>query len=141
MKFLFILPLLIVTACQTNVHSEGREDYVESIKKHSAGDKQFSGLYHNFEFRTTLLSHEMTKKVHERMEQIYDWSNQESSEKLQAKMDKLEDTSRLWLSFFTAERKNDNMATKRSIWKIYLVTPSTRYEGKAIKANVNLSEA
>lgn len=139
----YLLPLFIfsLTACATHVHNKGRDNYIQTIESNSAGDKQFSGLYHNFEFRATMLNHEITKTVHNRMEQMYAWDEQESVKRLNEKTDKLKKNSRMWLSFFTAERKNDNLATQKSIWKIYLIAGSQRYEGKAMKANINLSEA
>ena len=141
MKKVFLILIFFLGACTTYVHDEGRQQYINTIEKFSAGDKQFSGLYHNFEFRATILNHEITKTIHERMAQIYAWSEEESAEKLNEKMSKLENNTLLWLSFFTPERKNDNLATKKSIWKIYLLAGSQRYEGRAQKANLNLSEA
>mgnify|MGYP003684897679 FL=1 len=141
MKYLILLFVFALTACTTHVHDEGRNSYIQTIEKHSAGDKQFSGMYHNFEFKATILNTEVTQAIHSRMKKMYAWDEQESSKKLNEQLSELENHSKIWLSFFTGERKNDNLATKKSIWKIYLVAGSQRYEGHAMKANTNLSEA
>lgn len=140
-KLIHLLSLLLLVSCSTYPHSQGREEYVKKIDQLSAGDKQFAGLYHNFEFRATLLTRDITRAIHDRLKLYYAWSDQDSSQKLTKKMAQLNSKTKLWLSFFTPERKNDNLANKVSIWKIYLVAGSQRYEGKATKANKNFSEA
>ena len=135
------LLLIFCVACTTHPHPKGHDEYVKTIRKYSAGDKQFAGVYHNFEFRSTPLSRDISKKIHNRMMQFYDWDEQEASEKLQTRMSELDDKTKIWLSFFTPDSKNDNLANKVSIWKVYLHAGGTRYEGKAKKANMNYSEA
>lgn len=142
MKYLVILLLLsYLTACTTHPHSEGRSEYNDKIENNSAGDKQFAGLYHNFEFRSTLLTQDVTRTIHKRMNKIYEWDESTSNEKWQKMENDLQEKTTIWLSFFTPEGKNDNLANKVSIWKIYLDANGTRYEGRARKANKNLSEA
>ena len=140
-KLILISLFFFATACTTHPHSDGRDSYINKIQKNSAGDKQFSGLYHNFEFRSTILNRDVSQAIHNRLDQYYEWSDEEASKKLNERMNELENKTKVWLSFFTPERKNDNLANKISIWKIYLVANGQRYEGKASKANKNLSEA
>lgn len=140
-KIGFILFLIGLSSCTTYPHSAGREAYIEKIEKFSAGDKQFSGLYHQFEFRATLLNRDISQTIHNRLDQYYEWDEQEAAEKLRERMDLLDSKTVLWMSFFTPERKNDNLANKISIWKIYLLAGNQRYEGQVKKANKNYSEA
>ena len=141
MKLLFLLPLFALLACTTHPHSEGRDEYIEKIESKSAGDKQFSGLYHNFEFRSTVLTRDISKAIHNRMDQFYEWDEQEEQKKWNERENDLEKKTILWLSFFTPERKNDNLANKKSIWKVYLEANGQRFEGRPYKANKNLDEA
>lgn len=140
-KLALALLLLANFACTTHPHSEGRDEYISQIDQYSAGDKQFAGVYHNFEFRSTILNRKVLRTIHDRLTQYYDWDQVTSDEKWQETENKLNNKTQLWLSFFTPERKNDNLANKVSIWKIYLVAGNSRYEGQVRKANKNLSEA
>ncbi len=140
-RLLIILPILIFTACTTHPHSDGRDRYIQAIEKHSAGDKQFAGVYENFEFRATILTTDVSRTVHERLSHIYDWSEEESQQKLDETMSELQEKTKIWLSFFTPDSKNDNLANKISIWKVYLHANGQRYEGRASKANKNFEEA
>ena len=142
MKYLATsIVLFAQLACTSSPHPEGESGYVQKIEKYSAGDKQFAGLYHNFEFRSTLLNSEVVQAINNRSAQMYEWSETEKQEKLQKETNKMKKETRLWLSFFTPDQNDDNLATQKTIWKIYLKTGSHRYEGRAEKANANLSEA
>lgn len=140
-KLLSILCICLPLACTTHPHSEGRSDYMETIENNSAGDKQFAGVYHSFEFRSTILNQVVSQSIHNRMNRFYDWSEQEAREKLNQRMSELQEKTKIFLSFFTNAKKNDNLANKNSIWKVYLKTDGARYEGRAMKANKNLEEA
>ena len=140
----YIISLLVVVTClgcASVPHYDGHDEYVKKIEDNSAGDKQFAGLYHNFEFRTTLLSRDVSKAIHERLTLYYAWDEPTASEKW-SKIDRdLNEKTTLWLSFFTPESRDDNLANKVSIWKLYLEVDGQRYEGRARRANNNLSEA
>ncbi len=141
MKIILGLSLVFAFGCTTYPHSDGRNSYIQKIENHSAGDKQFAGLYHNFEFRSTILTHDISEAVHKRLDKFYEWNPAEEQEKRQERMQELQTKTKLWLSFFTPDRKNDNLANKVSIWKIYLEANGQRYEGHATKANKNFDEA
>ncbi len=142
-NFSIISMFFLFAACSTtfNPHSQGREDYLETIESKSAGDKQFSGVYEQFEFKATLLNREISMAIHDRLKLYYDWGPEENERKKQERLQELENKTIIWLSFFTTDRKDDNLANANSIWKIYLVSDGKRYEGKAVKANLNFSEA
>ena len=135
-----IIPIAL-TACNTYPHSKGRSEYIRIIRENSAGDKKFSGVYENFEFHSTLFTHEVSRAIHDRLKQYYDWTAELAEEKLKERMADLDNKTKVWLSFYTPNNKDDNLSNKLSIWKIYLVNQGQRYEGRPYPANINLSEA
>jgi hypothetical protein len=142
MKYLFTLIfLLVLTSCSTHPHSEGRSDYIRKIDAASAGDKQFSGLYDNFEFRATLLTPSVAQLIHRRKSQIYEWDQFQQQEHLDKQQAELYPKTRVWMSFFTPSNKDDNLDKKDSIWKTYLVVDGKRYEGQVTRSKQSLSEA
>lgn len=141
MKYLIIASLLFVSACQTHPHDEGRDNYIQVIEKNSAGDTQFSGVYNHFEFRATILNEEVSRAIHNRMTTFFAWDEAEADKKLDERLNANQTKTRLWVSFFTPERADDNMANKKSIWKVYLIVDGQRYKGHAKKANMNFHQA
>jgi len=139
--FSIIFLLLALSSCTTYPHDDGREEYLKKLDHYSAGDKQFSGLYDNFEFRGTLLTPTISRIIHNRMAQIYEWDNQQKQEHLQKEEEELQKHTRVWMSFFTPSSKDDNLDKKTSIWKTYLEVNGSRYEGTAVRSKQILSEA
>ena len=138
--FLFgLMSLLCFSSCTTYPHSEGRSEYLKVIRRNSAGDSQFAGIYKNFEFRSTLFTHDVSLAIHKRLKQYYEWSEEESSQKLSKRMEEMNNKTKIWLSFYTPNGKDDNLSNKSSIWKIYLLNQGHRYEGKPYPANANLN--
>lgn len=142
MKLFSITALLFaLIACTTYPHDEGREEYLKKLNHYTSGDKKFSGLYDNFEFRGTLLTPTISRIVHDRMAQIYGWDNLQKQEHLQKEEEELRKHTRVWMSFFTPSNKDDNLDKKTSIWKTYLEVNGTRYEGTAVRSKQSLTEA
>ncbi len=139
--FQILVAAFCLFSCTTHPHEEGRSEYLRIIRENSAGDSQFAGVYKNFEFRTTLFTREVSLAVHKRLKQYYDWSQEENSQKSNERMEELNSKTKIWLSFYTPRGKDDNLANKNSIWRIYLLNRGTRYEGKPYPANINLSQA
>ena len=144
MKFfnlcLIALAIVFATGCSSSPH-KGQSEYVQLIDSKTAGDKQFAGLYNNFEFRGTLLTTEIHQGIHKRMTEFYDWDETLREEKLQKRLSKAQTETRIFMSFFTPKGKDDNLTTSKTIWKLYLHVNGQRYEGKPKKAKLNLSEA
>lgn len=142
MKTILSLFLFLgLIGCATHPFPEGHENYIEKVEEHSAGDHQFSGIYENFEFKATLLNRDMSEALHKRLKKYYDWSEQKAAQEQQKREDDFKKETKIWLSFYTPERKNDNLANKISIWKVYLEVGGERYEGHPQKANKNFAEA
>lgn len=131
--------IFIVSAGCSSFPYPGQNQYRKSIEASSAGDRQFSGFYHNFEFKVTILIPETEKRVLKRKAEFYHWSPSQLEEKM-AKSAAAEKT-KCFLSFYTPNFNDDNLDKKTSIWKIYLSHQGQRYEGVAKKAKINLTEA
>ncbi len=142
--------LLLLTGCastpQTNTPSEeqGRpittKSYEELIEEFSDGDTQYSGFYNNFEYKATLLNSKVRSALLARQNEYYQWDREKwLSEKEKSEQEAASETV-VFLSFFTPERRNDNLADSKSIWRIYLDVGGRRYEGKVKKVRLLLAE-
>jgi len=138
LQILFSLSFVFIFGCSSFPYS-GQNKYRKSIENSSAGDHQFSGLYHNFEFKVTVLNAETNALVINRKAEFYHWDADKLQEALQKNQSS--DKTKCFLSFYTPNPSDDNLSTKKSIWKIYLTHQGQRYEGVAKKARINLTEA
>ena len=141
-KLIFTLAIscCVFLGCETAPH-QGQQTYNDQINIYSAGDKQFSGLYNNFEFRATILNEKIIQTINRRMTKIYSWDQQKSTDELNKRLQKAQEQTRVFMSFYTPRIVDDNLTESKTIWKVYLDDGTNRYEGKVSRANKNLSEA
>lgn len=149
MKYILSLSLvfsLILTACASyEVTPENRTqrttgDYVSVIDKHTDKARRYSGFYNTLEIEATILTSEVAQSQLEQSADLYQWNDSRLAEEKGKFEKRLNNESEIFLSFFTPERKNDNLSKPDSIWKIFLDVDGRRFEGKATKIKLSLPE-
>jgi hypothetical protein len=114
--------------------------HIAVIEDNSAGDSQFSGLYNTFELKATILNSEVREALLRRQSQYYQWDQAQQNTERERTLQELSSEANVFLSFSTPERKNDNLADKKSIWRIFLDVGGRRYVGQAKKERRLIAE-
>jgi len=146
---LAVLLSLFATSCTTMSDQPGAvkgskiesdKSYELEIGKYSAGEAEYNGFYNNFIYKATLHNSEIRSNLLQRQNEYYKWDHS----KLLSEADKMEKEAaiqtNIFLSFYTPDRNNDNLADTKTIWKIYLEVGGQRYEGKAKKLRWLIAE-
>jgi hypothetical protein len=116
------------------------EPYEKSLEKFSAGDSEYTGFYNNFEFRATLLNSIVREQIFAHQSDYFQWDDAKRTSEREKYMQELSSATEIFVSFYTPDRKNDNLSDDKPIWKIYLDVGGTRYEGKAKRVRTLLAE-
>lgn len=119
--------------CATTTPPSIPDSYVKSVEDFSAGDIQYEGAYNNFNYRATIMTAGMQRVLINKKTELYLWSDEKRASELTKLQENNDKQTRIFLSFFTPNRWDDNMSTSKSIWTIYLHVGSTRLEGKVTK--------
>lgn len=106
-------------------------DHAHAIEKSSSGDSEFSGLYNTFELKATILNSTVRESILKRQSEYYLWEPSQLATEREKATQELSSETGVFLSFSTPERKNDNLADSKTIWRIYLEAGGRRYVGKA----------
>lgn len=133
-----IASTLFFTACVTDTPLDTK--YGQNIEKWSAGDVEYVGFHNTFKFKATLMNETAQNIFNEKRFEIYKWdesTRQDELKKLQVNNAK---STIVFMSFFTPLRIDDNLASSKSIWKIYLQTPMGRFEGKPSRSKTSATE-
>ncbi len=109
------------------------KDHTAIIDENSAGDSQFAGLYSTFELKATILNTPVREAIIRRQTDYYQWDGAQQNTEREKALQELNSQTDVFLSFATPERKNDNLADKKSIWRLFLDVGGRRYVGQAKK--------
>ncbi|UOF01100.1 hypothetical protein [Bdellovibrio reynosensis] len=146
MKYL-LLALLFLSACATNyeVTPSGHTikttgDYASVIDKNSDKVRRYSGFYNTLEMEGTVLNSAVSQAQLEQGAMLYQWDEKKFAEEKAKVEDRLSKQTDFFLSFYTPERKNDDLSKPNTMWKVFLDVEGRRYEGKVTKLKLQLAE-
>lgn len=146
MKKFFVLSAFLFTACAsyevtpTGHTMKTTTDYMGVITKHSDSVRRYSGFYNILDMEATIITSEVAQAQLEQSSMLYQWEESRFNEEKAKFETRLNKESEIFLSFYTPERKNDDLFKKNTIWKIFLDVDGKRFEGRATKLKLQLVE-
>lgn len=146
LSFLF-LSLLIISCSNKpaapnlpNLKLISESDYHDLIKKNSRPHQVYSGLYNVIDMTAIELNTEVYEAQADQMARVFIWDeNKYTQEKVKIE-EKLRKESEFFVSFFTPERKHDDLHKNKTLWKIFLDVDGKRHEGKVTKVKLLTEE-
>lgn len=145
MKYLLSLCLLL-TACasqqtsSTAARTLSADEYHDIVEKYSDKVRRYSGFYNTLDIESTVLNSTMAQAQLARQAELSQWDEKRASDERAKIESRLGKETEFFLSFFTPERKNDDLFKPNSMWKIFLDVEGRRYEGKVSKVKLQLVE-
>lgn len=115
-------------------------EYEKVLDKYSAGDTEYNGFYHSFGFHAAILNSDLLEANVRLQTHFYLWDPARAELERDKIFKAAADGTSVFLSFFTPDKKNDNLASDKSIWRILLDVGGKRYVGKVKRLKNNLSE-
>ncbi len=119
---------------------ESAQEYIKILEKYSAGDVDYNGFYNSFGFHAALLNSEVLEANVRRQAHFYLWDQSRSEDERNKLFKAAAEATSVFLSFYTPEKKDDNLSSDKSIWRVLLDVNGKRYVGKIKKLKSNLSE-
>lgn len=115
-------------------------EYQTIIKNHSRQEQVYSGLYNSIDVTAVIITSEVSNAQSDQMARVYIWDeNKYTQEKVKAD-EKLKKESEIFVSFFTPDRKHDDLHKNKTLWKIFLDVDGKRLEGKVTKVKLLTEE-
>ncbi|KYG66014.1 hypothetical protein AZI86_02795 [Bdellovibrio bacteriovorus] len=146
MKKILVSFALFFTACAsyevtpTGHTMKTTTDYMGVITKHSDSVRRYSGFYNILDMESTIITSQVAQAQLEQSAMLYQWDEARFAEEKAKFETRLNRESEIFLSFYTPDRKNDDLFKKNTIWKIFLDVEGKRYEGRATKLKLQLVE-
>jgi len=134
-----LLPALFLSSCATyppnpNIPELSPEgDYYSAVAAASQKRQVYDGLYEILEINAVLVNSKVAAGRVDQNARMYQWTREQYNKEKADMQTDLSKQTEIILGFFVPSRKEDNLAKKTSVWKIFLDVNGHRYEGQATK--------
>lgn len=125
---------------QTGVPEISASDYSDVLKSKTKKIEIYDGLYNILTVQATWLDSQVTEASLSQSARISQWNEYLYKEERSKKINKNAESTEFFVSLYTPERKHSDLAKTKNLWKIFLEVDGQRYEGKATKVKLLLSE-
>lgn len=145
MKNLFIL-FLFLSACASNkivpdqTAANVSSGYMSVVEKYSDKARRYSGFYNTLDIEATVINSQVAQAQLTLKKELSQWDETKTNDEKFKIENKLNQETELFLSFFTPERRNNDLLKTTSMWKLFLDVDGKRYEGKVTKLKKELAE-
>lgn len=135
---LLTIGLILGVSCVTPTpHPElnliSQSEYENIIERNTGNVKIYDGFSNVLNVSGTLLTTHVTMAQIDQNARMYQWPvEQYNTEKAKAETS-LAKESKIFISFYTPERKHDDLQKANSHWKLFLDVDGHRYEGTATR--------
>lgn len=115
-------------------------NYEKAVSDKTKKIEVYDGLYNKLTVQATWIDSLVTDYTLSHNARLFQWQEPKYREERTKKVSKNAESSEFFVSFFTPERKHMDLSGAKNLWKIYLDVNGQRYEGKATKIKLSLSE-
>jgi len=143
MKYVgMLLTALLMSACASKIVNESgvtimSEDAYESvIEKWSDHVEDYNGLNNTVTVMATLLAPEAVMAQVDQNARLFQWDQTAYNNEKQKAVNAMNTQTEAFVSFYSPERKWDDLYKSKTLWKVFLDVNGQRYEGKVTKVKL-----
>lgn len=100
----------------------------------------YEGLYNKLTIESTWLDSQVTEASLSHSARLSQWPETKYKEEKTKAISRHAENTEFFVSFYTPERKHNDLSQNKTLWKIFLDVNGQRYEGKATKVKLLLTE-
>jgi len=139
---LFLCAAVVTTGCSSisskNVPGISAElisdsDYYAIVDQQTLRDERYDGLTNVLTLSATLLSTELSLAQVDHNARIYQYNESQYQNERGTIKSNLAKQTEMFVSLFVPDKKQDDLAKKNSMWRIFLDIAGQRYEAKVTK--------
>lgn len=144
--FLALAALILTASCATRLATPpgipaiSISNYEEIVAEKTKKIEIYDGLYNKLTVQSTWLDSLLTESTLSHNARLAQWTEQHYKEERSNKINKNAESTQFFVSLYTPERKHADLTNNKTLWKVFLDVNGQRYEGKATKVKMLLSE-
>lgn len=133
-----LLSLLLNSCVSSNVTNSGisvmsEANYEALVDKWSDHIENYDGLNNTVTIMATLLNPEMATAQLDQNARVFQWDQLTFDNEKKKLENNMAQQTEVFVSFYSPERKWDDLNKSKTLWKVFLDVNGQRYEGKASK--------
>jgi len=138
-NLVFVFMALFSTSCSTittndkGVHVLTEDGYGAVVDKWSDRIEDYSGLNNTITVMATLLNSEVLNAQLEHNARLFQWDQNKMNQERVLLEEKSSKQAEVFVSFYSPERKWDDLSKSKTLWKVFLDVNGQRHEGRATK--------
>lgn len=117
-----------------------QSEYEKVLDLYTDRIETYNGLYNSLQAAASLINSKVLAAQIEQNARIYQWDQTKLNAERGSQMEKQIKGADVFLSFYTPEKKHDELHKSNTMWKIFLDVNGRRYEGKATKIKLQTVE-
>ncbi|MGZ3691197.1 MAG: hypothetical protein ACXVAX_06825 [Pseudobdellovibrio sp.] len=138
--------ILVTTSCATRLATPAGvpeisvANYEKTVIDKTKKVEVYDGLYNTLTVQATWVDSLMTEYSLSHSARLLQWNEAKYREERGKRVAKNAESTEFFVSFYTPEKKHSDLNSTHSPWKVFLDVNGQRYEGKATKIKLLLSE-
>jgi hypothetical protein len=135
----FLSPFALLTGCATSLQNPNlpnlvpQSQYEATVKKYTKKTQVYDGLTQIMEFTGVLLNSKVAREQADQSARIFQMDETQYSNKKSEVESGLAKNTQVFVSFYSPDRKYDDLARASTIWRVFLDAGGKRYTGKVEK--------
>jgi len=146
LKIILLALALGLASCATSTENKNglvlitESEYTEIAEKYTEKIQVYSGLYNLMDMSATLINSSVAKAQLEQTARLYQWDAAKMTTEKVKSDENLGKETEIFISFYTPERKHDDLNKNKTLWKIFMDANGKRYEGTIKKIKLLTDE-
>jgi hypothetical protein len=100
-----------------NIKLISESDYFQTIKRNARQQQVYSGLYNAIDMTAAIVNTEVSAAQVDQMARVFIWDEGKYTQEKATADGKLRKEAEFFVSFFTPERKHDDLNKNKTLWK------------------------
>lgn len=143
---LTFLGTAFLTGCKSQpipspgVDTISQSEYEAKIDPYTQRIEKYDGIVNVLHYSATLLNSKVDQAQLMQRARLYQWDSATFNSEMQKMNAELDKNTQIFITFYTPERKHDDLNKNQTLWKIFLDADGRRWEGKATKIKLLTNE-
>ena len=116
------------------------DEYENIIDNNSDHKSMYDGLYNTLQLYATLINPTVARAQLDQNARLFLWDKEKFETEAKKAEEDLAKETKVFVSLYTPDRKHDDLNKSKTLWKFFLDVNGKRYEGKATKIKLLVTE-